>query len=116
MGLRKIIGMLFLAAQCVSMAIARFVPEKFFCWAPYDEHTSLNTRVWLKDQELDRKQIDQRYRYFLNGWEPRAIHNVFDIVEQYETTYGAGDSAQVLIQYSTNGHPHKKWHFPNPTK
>jgi hypothetical protein len=95
------------------MVLAAFIPEKFFCWAPYDEHTLLQTSVLLNGIELNPDQIGQRYRYRMNGWEPRDIDNVFNIVEQYETTYGKNDSTIILIKYSTNGHPERLWRYPN---
>ena len=116
MNVRKFIGLLFLAAQCGSVLLARFIPERFFCWAPYDEHTSMQTVVKLGDTELSSKQVNQRYRYIVNGWEPRTIHNVLDIIEQYETTYGARDSAEVIVKYSTNGHAPQTWRHPKPTE
>jgi hypothetical protein len=115
-GIRKTIGIAFLFAQCGSVLVARFIPERFFCWAPYDEHTSLETRVIIGDSELDAKEVNARYRYLVNGWEPRAIHNVFNIIQQYETTYGAGDSAEVIVTYSKNGHPQQTWRYPKPTE
>ncbi len=105
-------GIIFLLAQCGSVLIARFIPERFFCWAPYDEHTSMKTNVKLGMTELNPKQVNERYRYIVNGWEPRAIHNVLDIIEQYETTYGAKDSAEVIVTYTTNGHRHQTWRHP----
>lgn len=116
MGLRKTLGIIFLLAQCGSVLMARFIPERFFCWAPYDEHTSIQTKVKLGMKELSPKQVNERYRYLVNGWEPRAIHNVLDIIEQYETTYGARDSAEVIVTYSTNGHRPQTWRFPKPAE
>lgn len=116
MGIRKIIAIAFLLAQCSLVLTARFIPERFFCWAPYDEHTSMQTVVKLGKTELSPKQANQRYRYIVNGWEPRTIHNVLDIIEQYETTYGASDSAEVIVTYSTNGHRSQTWSHPRPSE
>jgi len=114
--LRKTLGILFLAAQAGAVFYARFIPERFFCWAPYDEHTSVQTVVKLGETELGPHQVNQRYRYMVNGWEPRAIHNVLDIIEQYETTYGARDSAEVIVTYSINGHRSQTWRHPKPAE
>ncbi len=109
---RFYIGIVFLGLQCISIIAARFIPERFFCWAPFDEHTLLHTEIEIDNNELSREETDTRYRYLMNTWEPRAVHNVFNIVEQYETTYGKTDSARVIIKYSTNGHPEQTWQFP----
>ncbi len=109
---RFYIGIIFLAMQCIGILVARFVPERFFCWAPFDEHTLLNTKIEINNTLLSPEETDNRYRYLMNTWEPRAVHNVFNMVEQYETTYGKADSAKVIIKYSTNGHAVQTWRFP----
>lgn len=116
MGIRQTIGILFLAAQAGLVYHARLVPERFFCWAPYDEHTSIETVVKLGATELSPKQVNERYRYVLNGWEVRSIHNALNIIEQYETTYGASDSAEVIVTYTTNGHRSQTWRHPRPSE
>ena len=112
MKLRSLIGILFLVIQCAFIILAWFIQEKFFCWAPYDEHTELKTVVYINNISLENHEINERYRYNMNFWEPRAIANVLNIVEQYEKTYGKKDSAEVRIIYSTNGGPKKKWCYP----
>ncbi|MEM0932735.1 MAG: hypothetical protein AAF575_11715 [Bacteroidota bacterium] len=108
---KYILGIVFLTLQVVSIIYARFIPERFFCWAPYDEHSHYEITVKVNDAPLSEKEIEQRYHYKGKGWEPRAIHNVFNIIEQYETTYGAKDRAEVCVRYSTNGHEEKIWRF-----
>ena len=112
MSIRFKIGVIFLLIQCVSVLMAGKFPEKFFCWAPYDEHTLLTTAVVIDNTNLSAKEIEERYRYRMNGWEPRSVHNAFNIVEQYENSYGAKDSAIVRITYSINGHPSQQWLYP----
>ena len=91
------------------MVYARFVPERFFCWAPYDQHTHYSISVVVNGESLSAKAVTNRYRYQVSAWEPRCISNIFSIVEQYESTYGENDNAEVEITYSTNGHPEQKW-------
>ena len=88
---------------------SRFIPERFFCWAPYDEHTNYKINVTIEGRELSTQEVNERYRYTPEGWEPRAIHNVFSIVKQYEETYGKKDNAEVEIVYKTNGHKEERW-------
>ncbi len=71
----------------------------------------MHTEIEIDNYKLSQEETDVRYRYLMNTWEPRAVHNVFNIVEQYETTYGKKDSAKVIIKYSTNGHPVQTWQF-----
>jgi hypothetical protein len=100
---------MFIIAQIISLAVARYIPERFFCWAPYDEHTYINVNVEINGKQLTKKEIKNRYRYKAEGWEPRSINNVFNIIEQYESTYGRNDNTNVLVKYSTNGHKERTW-------
>lgn len=101
--------MVFLLLQLFLILEARFIPERFFCWAPYDEHTYYEISVSINDQAISSNEIQDRYRVFAKGWEPRSIHNIFSIVEQYEATYGNNEKAEVTIWYSTNGHENRLW-------
>jgi hypothetical protein len=108
-----VIGLLFLFIQLMSIGYARIIPERFFCWAPYDQHSRYRISVVLGDEELTNKQIKRRYRYrSAEAWESRSIHNLFSIIRQYESTYGKDDGALVKVTYSTNGHPREQWHWP----
>ena len=42
---------MFIIAQIISLAVARYIPERFFCWAPYDEHTYINVNVEINGKQ-----------------------------------------------------------------
>jgi len=111
MKIRYKIGLAFIAVQIVLVAVARFVPERFFCWAPYDEHTYIDVSVVIDGKQLTKKEIENRYRYKSEGWEPRSVNNLFNIIEQYESTYGEDDNAIVQIKYATNGNKERTWNL-----
>jgi hypothetical protein len=69
--------MTFLILQLCSVVYARFIPEKFFCWAPYDEHTNYQIKVNINGKDLSRSEIRSRYNYLSKGWELRSIDNIF---------------------------------------
>ena len=104
MKFRTDIAILFLALQLASIVYARFIPERFFCWAPYDSHTKFETFVTIDGKTLSHQEAENRYKYKMKGWEQRSIDNIFSLIKQYETTYGISDNAQVRVVYSTNGH------------
>ncbi len=108
----SLIGLLFLALQLVSIGYARFIPERFFCWAPYDQHTHYRIDVVLVDGTMTAIDVRRRYRYASEAWEPRNIANVFSIIRQYESTYGKSDNARVTVIYSTNGRAEATWQWP----
>lgn len=107
------IGVAFLLLQIGSIIYARFIPERFFCWAPYDSHTEFETFVTINNYTLSFKEAEKRYHYKMNGWEQRSIANIFSIIKQYEATYGKNDNAKVIVKYKTNGHPLKVWKLVN---
>lgn len=113
MKLKHFLGCMFLLTQICSIIYARFIPERFFCWGPYDEETYLETIIVIGDKTLSSEEVDNRYHYLVNGWEPRSVNNVFSIIEQYEKTYGEKENAQVIVKYKTNGHKMKEWTYPN---
>lgn len=106
---RYYFGTTFLLLQVISIIYALFIPERFFCWAPYDEHTYIQVSVEIDGEQLTKREVKDRYRYKAEGWEPRSINNVFDIITQYETTYGINDNANVLVKYETNGNKQRTW-------
>lgn len=107
-----VLAWLFIASQVVLIGYSRFIPERFFCWAPFDEQTVYTINVVIDGDSLSMEEVEKRYRYSPDAIEPRAIDNIFSIVEQYEKTYGKTDNAKVSITYSTNGHPSKTWYYP----
>lgn len=109
MKFRYFFGIAFLAFQVLLIVYARFIPERFFCWAPYDQHTYMDVEVVINNRKLTEKEIKERYHYRAVGWEKRSINNVFSIIKQYESTYGLNDYAKVLVTYSINGHKQQIW-------
>lgn len=111
MKVRGFIGLLFLCLQLGSIAYARFIPERFFCWAPYDEHTKFEVTVTIDGETLSAEATEDRYKYKMRGWEQRSIHNIISLISQYERTYGKDDHAEVTMIYSRNGHPEQEWRY-----
>ncbi len=109
MKIRFTIGVLFLLLQLMLVVYARFIPERFFCWAPYDEHSYYEISIEIDNQVLSKNEIQNRYGVYAQGWEPRSIHNILSIINQYESSYGKNDQAIVEVIYSINGHKKKLW-------
>lgn len=112
--LNHIVGITFLTLQLLLIVYARFTPERFFCWAPYDERAHYEIDIHIDGRQLSPKEITTRYHYPSLGWEPRSIHNVISMARQYEATYGAQDNASVIIHYEKNGRPQQTWTWPQP--
>lgn len=106
------VGVAFLLLQLALVVRARFVDERFFCWAPFDEATRFETQVVIGGRTLSREETNRRYRHGSAGWENHSVHNVLRMIRQYESTYGRSDQAQVTVTYSINGHPSRIWTWP----
>lgn len=109
----ELVAVLFLSLQAVSVGYARFVPERFFCWGPFDFHARYVIEAEIGGEALTAAEIHGRYRFPQAGWDP-SIYDVFSIIAQYESTYGARDGARVRVDYSINGHPPETWNWPPP--
>jgi hypothetical protein len=116
---RRVLGAAFLALQAALILNARFVPSRYFCWAPFSSQTSYRLSVWIADRPLGGDAIAARYRLPAlhrgsggSHWEENSIHHVMTIVEQYEESYGKDDRARVILYYSVNGREEQTWRYP----
>ena len=111
--MRSLIGLAFLLAQLFSVVYAQFGPSRYFCWVPNDYMVSYRLEVNINGRLLSSKEITGRYHVLKSsGVYQNVVKHLKNIVQQYETTYGRNDHAQVLLKYSTNGHQEKQWKWP----
>jgi hypothetical protein len=109
---RNFIGGGILLGQLVMIGYARFVPSRYFCWAPFDIQSEYRLDVSVAGRPLTPAQIRSRYRRPKQGVDNRSIQHVMDIVQQYEESYGRNDHAQVLMKYRINGKAEQEWRYP----
>jgi len=107
-----IVGGSILLFQLVMIGYARFVPARYFCWAPYDIQSEYRLDVSIASRKLTASQIRSRYRRPRQGVDNRSIQHVMDIVRQYEETYGRNDHAEVSMKYRINGKAEQEWQYP----
>jgi hypothetical protein len=112
MGWRLGLGLALLAFQAGAIVYARFVPARYFCWAPFDMQTEYTATVRVAGRELSAAEIRQRYRRPAKGVDNRSVQHVVDIFEQTERRYHAGDPAEILLRYRVNGHREGEWRWP----
>jgi hypothetical protein len=112
--LRWTIGILLLSFQIGAMAYARFVPSRYFCWAPFDMQTDYQLSVTVNGKKLKPKEIQQRYRRPARGTDNRSFQHVIDIIEQTEQRYHPHDHTTVLMTYRINGKESQQWHYRQP--
>ena len=98
--------------QVIGIVAARFRPERYLCWAPYDEITLFETRVSVGARHLTPDEIQARYRLPDSKRDNRSWAHIPAAIAQYERTVGSADNAIVEIRYRTNGGPQKIWTWP----
>ncbi len=106
------IGIALLLFQLAMIGYARFVPSRYFCWAPYDMQTDYRLEVTVNGIPLTPNQILRRYQRPARGTDNRSVQHIIDIVQQYEEGYGGPDQAQVLMKYRVNGKEEQNWRWP----
>ena len=114
--MRWALGIALLAFQLAAIVYARFVPARYFCWAPYDMQTDYQAEVVVNGRPLSELEIRQRYRRAARGTDNRSVQNVIDFFEQAELRYHPQDQTQITVTYRINGHPEPTWTWATGTR
>jgi hypothetical protein len=112
--MRTAAGLALLLFQVVMIVYARFVPSRYFCWAPFDIQTEYKLRGTVNGRPLKSSEVRARYRRPQNGTDNRSPQHVIDIIQGYEETYGRDDHASVEMRYRINGKQEQTWRWPQP--
>jgi hypothetical protein len=113
---RLLIGVAWLAFQLAAVVYARFVPSRYFCWAPYDMQTEYWVDVSVGGRQLSPAEIRDRYKRPAHGFDNRSVRHVIDMFEQTEHRYHGADPAVIRMRYNVNGHIDGEWSFPASRK
>src|ERR1700730_5021529 len=105
-------GAALLLFQVAMVIYARFVPSRYFCWAPFDTQTDYRWPANVGGRLLTPREVRARSRRPQVGTDNRSPQHVIDIVQGYEQRYGAADHAQVLMRYRVNGKQEQLWRWP----
>ena len=81
---RTLIPIALFVFQLGAIVYARFVPTRYFCWAPYDTQTDYVATATVNGKKLTGAEFRQRYRRPPRGFDNRAPQHVFDMLEQVE--------------------------------
>jgi hypothetical protein len=107
--MRTVVGLAILAFQLAMIVYARFVPSRYFCWAPYDVQTEYWITTVVKGRKLTAREVQARYRRPQHGTDNRSPQHVIDILQGYEEKYGSSDHAEVTMRYRVNGKEEQIW-------
>lgn len=109
--MRKIFVLVFFFVQLIGIGYSRFLKERYFCWAPFDQISLYEVKLEVNGVELSLEEIKNRYNLQGYGRENRSIHNVLSIIQQYEESYGSEEVVVVKVSYTTNGKAKEQWDF-----
>ena len=94
----------------MGIAVARFVPERYFCWAPFEETSFYEIEATLKGNSLTPAAILDRYGLGYRGRNNRTIHHVIAVLRWQEEH--SDEQAEVRLKYRTNGGEEQIWEWP----
>ena len=106
---RAAIGGSILLFQVVMIGYARFVPSRYFCWAPYDTQTEYWISASVNGRPLSGAEIRARYRRAGHGFDNRSPQHVIDILQGVEERTAADARAEVSLKYRVNGKEEREW-------
>jgi hypothetical protein len=110
--MRTLIPILLFAFQLGAIAYARFVPTRYFCWAPFDTQTDYVASATVNGHELNAAEFRRRYRRPMRGFDNRSPRHVIDMLQQVEEKRAAfGEKAVVVMRYRVNGKESQEWHW-----
>lgn len=113
--LRWTLGLSLLLFQVAAIGYARFVPARYFCWAPFDTQTAYQLDVTVNGARLTDRQIRARYRRLgQKGSDNRSPQHVIDVLEQTEERYHPEDDAHIVMAYRINGKEEQRWQYRSP--
>ncbi len=113
--LRTLIPISFFVFQLGSIIYARFVPTRYFCWAPYDTQTDYTASATVNGKKLTAAEFRQRYRRPARGFDNRSPQHLFDMLEQAEQKrFDLGDRATIVVKYRVNGKEPLEWRWSHP--
>jgi hypothetical protein len=82
--IRWSIGLWLLAFQVGAIVTARFMPARYFCWAPFDMQTDYRMEATVDGRRLTAAEIQQRYRRPAKGTDNRSTQHLIDLIDGAE--------------------------------
>jgi len=111
--MRTAIPILLFAFQLGAIVYARFVPTRYFCWAPYDIQTDYSATATVNGKELSASEFRRRYRRPQRGFDNRAPRHVIDMLQEVEEKRARlGERATIVMTYRVNGKEMREWRWP----
>src|SRR5215467_9787857 len=101
--LRTLIPIALFVFQLAAIVYARFVPTRYFCWAPFDTQTDYVAAATVNGHELPAAEFQKRYRRPRRVFDNRSPQHVIDMLQQAEEKHAAqGDKSSILMKYRVN--------------
>lgn len=111
-----VLGAALLGAQVIGVMASRFTETRYYSWAPYDEITEFELRVWVGGRELLGAEAARRYRLPHPSRDNRSWAHVPAAVAHYERTLGRDEGARVEYRHRINGGAERVWLWPEDAR
>lgn len=98
--------------QIFAIVYSRFVPSRYFCWAPYDMQTDYKMNVVVNGKKLSGPEVARRYRRPMQGVDNRSYFHLIDIIEGVENRLPPDERADVVVSFRINGKSEQTWRYP----
>jgi hypothetical protein len=113
--MRTVIPIALFIFQLGAIVYARFVPTRYFCWAPFDTQTEYTAKASVNGRKLSAAEFRQRYRRPMHGFDNRSPQHVIDMLQQVEERRAKpGEQATVVMTYRVNGKETREWRWAPP--
>ena len=103
------------ALQFAAFITAKKSAHRFFCWAPFDQHTRYVIRVNHHGEPLTDEAIEARYHLPARGINPRSYYEILGTIARFESTDGRHQRIEVTVTYNINGGPEQVWTWTSPS-
>lgn len=111
LGWRYQLGIALLLAQLGAVAYARFVPTRYFAWAPNDYAVEYRIAATVDGRALTPQQVQARYRLDSQGLYEFPPQMLIDDLRGYERQYGERDHVRLRLTYRLDGHDLEHWRY-----
>jgi hypothetical protein len=108
---RTWLAVAFLSLQLVGVAWARFVPTRYFAWAPNDYAVEYSISAKVDGRALTAAEVESRYRLAQHGLYEFPPEHLIDGLRSVERLYPRGRHGEVHVRYRLDGHAPRAWSF-----
>ena len=102
-------GIVMLLAELAFVLASIVGHTSWFSWGPNDYFYRYRIHTTVDGHPLGEEAVEERYRLGEDGIFEDRIEALFDLIRQYERTYGRADHATVVVRYRRDDGASRTW-------